>query len=155
MRTTLLFILIFLFYFILFWSVERSGPIWACHNPSHCCGKNTVSLPEVGTRCYLTQSGYETNIRNISSDTFIFPVAWPPTDHSCRYDGPTQSRRTQRGERRIWPYQSALARRNPLMLQSEVVKAQDLCVCVCISACLKNIAFRLYAHKCVCVCCIM
>lgn len=36
-----------LFYFILFWSVERLGPIWACHNPSHCRGKNIVSLPKV------------------------------------------------------------------------------------------------------------
>lgn len=89
--------------------------------------KNTVSLPEVETRCYLTHSGYETNIRNISSDTFIFPVAWPPTDQthdrSCRYVGPTQSRRTQCGERHIWPYQIALAHINPLMLQCEVVKS--------------------------------
>lgn len=143
MWTTLHFILILRFYFILFWSAERSGPIWACHHPSHCWGTKTVSLPEVETRCYLTHSGYETNIRNIPSDTFIFPVAWPPTDQthdrSCRYVGPTQSRRTQCGERHIWPYQIALAHISPLMLQCEVVKSmRPLCACAAahVSACL-------------------
>lgn len=127
--------LFYYFYFILFYSGRQGGQGLSEHVkiPPTAEGKikkHCFFTQGIETRCCLTHSGYETNIRNISSDTFIFPVAWSPTDqtqdHNCRYNGPTQGRWILNllvEKRQIWPYQIALARINPSRWRCEAVKA--------------------------------